>query len=205
MFRLLFLTFFGEFRGTEEQKHHLHESPAIMTIPLVILAIMSIVGGWIGIPHGVAHAVGIHKSFDTFMAPVLGKMDLHANLGMELLTMGGTTLLILGSIYFAYNLYVKNRVRPVRDTEELTGLSSAIAGKFYFDEFYRKYIVQANDQFAGLLENTIERLVDSTVNATGTVVSAISGQLRKLQTGQLEHYVVGFVLAIIVFIGVLIF
>ncbi len=204
MFRLLFLTFFGEFRGTEEQKHHLHESPATMTIPLIILAIMSIVGGWIGIPHGVAHAVGIHKSFDTFMEPVLGKFEMHASLGMELLTMLGTTLLILGSIYYAYNLYVKNRVRPVKDTEELTGLSSAIAGKFFIDEIYRKYIVQANDKFAALLENTVERLVDGTADAAGTVVSAVSGQLRKVQTGQLEHYVVGIVLAVIVMIALLI-
>jgi NADH-quinone oxidoreductase subunit L len=205
MFRLLFLTFFGEFRGTAEQKHHLHESPALMTVPLIILAIMSIVGGWIGIPHGIAHAVGIHKSFDSFMEPVLGKMELQAGIGTELLVIGITTLLILGSIYYAYLLFVKRQLRPVKDTEELTGFSSVIAGKFFIDEIYRKYIVQANDKFAGLLEQSIERFVDSTVNAAGTVVSSVSGQLRKVQTGQLEHYVVGFVLAVIVMIGVLIF
>ncbi len=204
MFRLLFLTFFGEFRGTEEQRHHLHESPWLMTIPLIILAVLSIVGGWMGIPHGIAYSLGIHKSIDTYLQPVLGSLELHASLGTELLMIGGTTLLILGSIYYAYLLFVKRQLRPVKDTEELTGLSSAIAGKFYIDEIYRKYIVEANDKFAGLLENTIERLVDGTVNAVGSVVSAVSGQLRKVQTGQLEHYVVGFVLAVIVMIGVLI-
>ncbi len=204
MFRLLFLTFFGEFRGTADQKHHLHESPALMTVPLIILAIMSIVGGWIGIPHGIAHAVGIHKSFDTFMEPVLGKFELHAGIGTELLVIGITTLLILGSIYYAFRLYVKNQVRPVRDTEELTGLSHAIAGRFFIDELYRKYIIQVNDKFAGLLEKSIERFVDGVVNATGTVVSAFSERLRKIQSGQLEHYVVGFVLAVIVMIAILI-
>ena len=205
MFRLLFLTFFGEFRGTEEQRHHLHESPPLMTIPLVLLAILSIIGGWMGIPHGIAHALGIHKSFDTFLAPVLGTFEMHASLGTELAIMGVTTLLILGTIYYAYLLFVKKQVRPVRDVDALTGPSRLIAGRFFIDEFYRKYIVQANDKFAQLLENVVEnRVLDNSVNAVGTTVSAISNRFRKIQTGQLEHYVLVFVVAVAVMVALLI-
>ncbi len=205
MFRLLFLTFFGEFRGTEEQRHHLHESPALMTIPLILLAVLSIVGGWVGIPHALAHALGIHGGFDTFLAPVLGTFELHASLAGELLTMTVTTLLIGATIYYAYLIYVKKRVRPVRDTEELTGASRLIAGRFFIDEFYRNYIVKANDKFAGLLENVVEnKVIDFCVNSVGTGVSALSGQIRKLQSGQLEHYVVVFVLAVAAMLAILI-
>lgn len=205
MFRLVFLTFFGEFRGTEDQRHHLHESPAIMTIPLIILAALSIVGGWVGIPHAVAHAAGIHGSIDAFLAPVLGTFELNASLGSELLTMSFTTLLIIAVIYYAYQLYVKNRVRPVRDTEELTGASRLVAGRFFIDEFYKNYIVRANDKFAELLEKVVEgRLLDGLVNNVGVAVNSVSGQLRKIQSGQLEHYLVVFVLAVAALIAILI-
>src|SRR6202000_1550651 len=66
MFRMLYLTFYGKFRGTAEQEHHLHESPATMTIPLVVLAILSIVGGFIGIPE----SLGGHHELAQFLAPV---------------------------------------------------------------------------------------------------------------------------------------
>ncbi len=204
MFRVLFLTFFGEFRGTEEQRHHLHESPPLMTIPLIILAVLSIVGGWMGIPHGLAHAMGIHKNFDTFLAPVLGTFEMHASLGLELALMGGTTLLILGIIYYAYSLFVKKQVRPVRDVEALTGFARLLAGRFFIDEFYRKYIVQSIDKLSALLERGVERLLDGTANGTGSLVSAFSSRLRLVQTGQLDHYALVFVLAVATMLAVLI-
>ncbi len=196
MFRVLFLTFFGEFRGTEEQRHHLHESPPLMTIPLIILAFLAIVGGWMGIPHGIAHAVGIHKSFDTFMEPVLGTFEMKASLGMELASMALTTVLILATIYYAYLIYVKKRVRPVRDVEELTGTSRLLDGRFFIDEFYRKYIVQSIDKLSALLERSVERGLDDTVNGSGSLVSAVSGRLRLIQNGQLDTYAMVFVLAV---------
>jgi NADH-quinone oxidoreductase subunit L len=196
MFRLLFLTFFGEFRGTEEQRHHLHESPPLMTIPLVALAFLAIVGGWMGLPHGLAHVLGIHKSFDTFMAPVLGVFEMKENLGVELLSMAVTTLLIVSTIYYAYLIYVKKRIRPVRDVEELTGVSHVLAGRLFIDEFYRKYVVQSIDKLSALLERVIERLVDGLVNSSGSLVTSVSGRLRLIQNGQLDTYAMVFVLAV---------
>lgn len=196
MFRLLFLTFFGEFRGTEEQRHHLHESPATMTIPLIILAVLSIVGGWIGLPHGVAHALGLHNSFDAFMEPVLGAFKMEASLGVELGAMAFTTVLIVASIYYAYIMYVKKQMRPVRNVEELTGTSRLLAGKFFIDEFYRKYIVRSLDKLSALLEQTVERILDGTVNGSGSLVASVSGRLRLIQNGQLDTYAMVFVLAV---------
>jgi NADH-quinone oxidoreductase subunit L len=196
MFRLLFLTFFGEFRGTDEQRHHLHESPATMTIPLIILAALSIVGGWIGLPHGVAHALGLHNSFDSFMEPVLGSFKMEASLGVELGAMAFTTVLIVAFIYYAYIMYVKKQMRPVRNVEELTGTSRLLAGKFFIDEFYRKYIVRSLDKLSALLEQTVERILDGTVNGSGSLVASVSGRLRLIQNGQLDTYAMVFVLAV---------
>ena len=69
MFRLLFLTFFGNFRGTEEQKHHLHESPISMTLPLVVLAVLSVVGGFINLPHFIGH--GEYQNLAHWLEPLL--------------------------------------------------------------------------------------------------------------------------------------
>ena len=117
MFRLLYLTFFGSFRGTEEQRHHLHESPPAMTIPLIILAVLSIVGGFVGVPEVFVHG---GERLAEYLAPVVPTATHEIAHTTELLLMGLTTVIAILAIFIAWRRY-----RTYRDERE-TGVSRLI-------------------------------------------------------------------------------
>ncbi|MGL5892482.1 MAG: NADH-quinone oxidoreductase subunit L, partial [Bacteroidia bacterium] len=110
MFRLYFLTFSGKFRGTDEQHHHLHESPKSMTIPLMVLAVLSVVGGAIGIP-------GSHM-LDHFLNP--GSAGHHVDWAHEILLMSIATILAVAAIFLAYTVYVKRETLPAEKEESMS-------------------------------------------------------------------------------------
>ena len=190
MFRLLFVTFTGKFRGTDEQAHHLHESPALMTIPLIILAVLSIVGGFVNIPE--VFTKGGEKLTE-FLSPVIAKHEGHAvSHSTEYLLMGLSTVLILGTIAFAWF-----RFKNYRPTEE-KGIGKVLENKWYVDELYEKLIVTPLSRFAGFLNDIFERyIVDGVVNGVGRAVNYGSRQLRLLQSGQVGSYVLLMVLSIL--------
>jgi NADH-quinone oxidoreductase subunit L len=108
MFRLYYLTFHGEFRGTEEQKHHLHESPSNMTLPLIVLAILSVVGGFINLPHFIGH--GHYAKLMEWLKPVLTEQSFKQ---MEATLSGvpfNTEMILLGAtvvMFFSYGSLLK--------------------------------------------------------------------------------------------------
>ena len=190
MFRLLFVTFTGKFRGTHEQEHHLHESPALMTVPLIILAVLSIVGGFVNIPE--VFTKGGEKLTE-FLSPVIAKHEGHAvSHSTEYLLMGVSTALILGTIAFAWFKF-KN-YQPT----EAKGIGKVFENKWYVDELYEKIIVNPLNRFAGFLNNIFERyIIDGVVNGVGRAVNYGSRQLRLLQSGQVGSYVLLMVLSIL--------
>lgn len=183
MFRLLFITFTGKFRGTEEQKHHLHESPAAMTLPLIILAVLSVAGGLVGIPEVFTHG---GDKLGAFLAPVVANTP-HAkpvSHSTEYMLMGLSTVLVLGMILFAWSRF-KNYQR-----KEETGFGKVLENKWYVDELYESAIVQPLHRFGGFLKNIFEKtVVDGIVNGVGRLVQYGSRQLRLLQSGQVGTYV----------------
>lgn len=191
MFRLLFITFTGKFRGTHDQEHHLHESPAAMTIPLVILAVLSIVGGFVGIPEVFMHG---GDKLGEFLSPVIA---IHApehpvSHSTEYFLMGLSTALVAGMIVFAW-IRFKNYQR----TEE-KGLGKVLENKWYVDELYDKVIVNPLHQFGGFLKNIIDnKVIDGVVNGVGRVVNYGSRQLRLLQSGQIGNYVLLMVVSMV--------
>jgi NADH-quinone oxidoreductase subunit L len=191
MFRLLFVTFTGTFRGTNEQAHHLHESPALMTIPLIILAVLSIVGGFVNIPE--VFAKGGEKLTE-FLSPVIAKHQGHAvSHSTEYLLMGLSTVLILATLAFAWF-----RFKNYQPTEE-KGIGKVFENKWYVDELYDKIIVTPLSRFAGFLNDIFERyIIDGVVNGVGRAVNYGSRQLRLLQSGQVGSYVLLMVLSILV-------
>ena len=199
MFRLYTLTFLGGFRGTHEQEHHLQESPAAMTIPLIVLAILSVVGGWIGIPevftkeaHSLAH----------FLAPIFaGSTQLteyhHLEASQEWIMMGVSTFLIVGVIVYTIVSYKKYQ----ETITENSGLTKLLENKWYIDELYDTIIVNPLHYIAGFFKNIFEKNgIDGAVNGVGKLVSYSSRQLRLLQSGQIGNYVMIMVLAIVVFV-----
>lgn len=195
MFRLYSMTFQGSFRGTHEQEHHLHESPAAMTIPLVILAIFSFAGGLIGIPEVLMH--GGHQ-LNEFLAPVFAestrRMTPHTiDHTMELILMFGLMAVILIVIILAWKKFSGYQKT---DAEE-TGLGKVLQNKWYVDELYEAVITKPVNAFGKGLEKLDRFGIDWVVNTVGRTVQYASRQLRLLQSGQVGSYVLLMVLGMI--------
>ncbi len=198
MFRLYFLTFAGSFRGTHEQEHHVHESPAAMTWPLVILAVCSIIGGWVGIPSvfvADAHLLG------KFLAPVVASQEMekpavHLSHEMELGLMAMVLGLIILVVFIASKMFRKSEI--TENTE--TGLSGFLANKWYVDELYDVIIVKPLNALSSFFSRIIDnRIIDGFVNGVGKAVQFSGRQLRLLQSGQVGSYILIMVISIILF------
>lgn len=199
MFRLYTLTFLGNFRGTHGQQHHLHESPWQMTMPLIVLAVLSVLGGFIGIPELFAeHA----HSLEHFLAPIFAASDAqaahhHVDASTEWMMLAGSTAAIVIMILLAVRLY--RNYQP--SDAPAGGLSKALENKWYIDELYDAVIVNPLNALAGFLKNVVEKSgIDGIVNGAGKFVGYGSRQLRLLQSGQVGNYILVMVLAIVVFI-----
>lgn len=198
MFRLYFLTFHGKFRGTHEQEHHLHESPPSMTIPLIVLAVLSIVGGLVGIP-AVLH--GTHY-LEEFLSPVFEASSFrlvhHLSHETEYILMGVATVVMAGAIYYAYTTYVKKATLPPAEGEDLTPAHKLVYNKYWVDEIYEKLITKplnlVSEAFHKIIDN---QLVDGIVNGVGSAVSWMSGTIRLAQTGNIGFYIFVMVISIV--------
>ncbi len=208
MFRLVYLTFYGEPRMDEETKHHLHESPKVMTVPLSILAVLSIIGGWVGIPH----VLGGDNRFERFLEPVIGSMNSgggeHAlasagtDTGTEMVLMIGSVVLILISIYAAYYLYLKNIAVVGKIRKALSGLHKILLNKYYVDEIYGATVVRPLVNGSIFLWKIIDVLIiDGIANGLAALIGFVSSDVRGMQTGNLRTYVTVFLGGAIVLIG----
>jgi NADH-quinone oxidoreductase subunit L len=199
MFRLLYLTFYGEFRGTEHQRSHLHESPSNMTIPLMVLAVLSVVGGFIGFPESL-HGTHFLK---TFLEPVFADSELRA-FPTEISHATEYTLMILTLVTIgivvmvARNKYQVKAEIPPTDGTELPKLHRIILNKYYIDEVYNAAIVKPLFWISEKLKTVVEKdVVDGLVNLVGRVVIWGSQTVRLSQTGNLGFYLISMVVAIV--------
>jgi NADH-quinone oxidoreductase subunit L len=196
MFRLYATTFLGKFRGTDEQEHHLHESPAAITIPLIVLAILAVVGGWIGIPE-----VFVKNShwLEHFLTPVFAESyklrEAHpVNHNTEYMLMGVSVAVAVIAIIIAVGRFSK---KP--DLQEPEGAGKILANKWYVDELYDAVIVKPLNAFGKFLDNAVEKSgIDWIVNGVGKGVQYGSRQLRLLQSGQVGSYVLLMIVGIII-------
>jgi len=199
MFRLLYLTFYGKFRGTHEQEHHLHESPPTMTIPLIILAVLSTVGGFLGVPE----SLGGHHWIGDFLAPVFKRSaalttEIPLARQTEWILMSLSVLGVLMALGYAYVKYIKNSQVPVSDTEERPALVDLSYHKFYIDELYDAVIRKPLDALSVFFYKVVDRLgIDGIVNGLGKGAIETSKGLRLLQTGNVGFYIFMMVVGII--------
>ncbi len=193
MFRLYATTFLGNFRGTKVQELHLHESPKAMTYPLIILAILSVVGGLIGIPE----ILGGNHQLHHFLSSVLtSEKPIHINHNTEFLLMATSVVIAVIAILFAVNKFSK---KP--ELSEAKGLGKIFANKWYVDELYEKIIVIPLLAIATFLKNIVEKSgIDGIVNGVGKYIQYSARQIRLVQNGQVGSYVLFMVLAFIIMI-----
>jgi NADH-quinone oxidoreductase subunit L len=200
MFRLYATVFRGTFRGTHEQEHHLHESPSAMTIPLIVLAILSVAGGWIGIP---GFMVSGANKLNEFLAPVFASSNQFLESGgrlheidhnTEWMLTGISSLLIILVVVFAWNKFSR---KP--ELSEAKGFGKVLENKWYVDELYDTIIVKPLNWLGGVLNSIVEKdVIDGLVNGVGKAVNYGSRQLRLLQSGQVANYVLLMVLSMLV-------
>mgnify|MGYP001016921919 FL=1 len=200
MFRMLFMTFSGTFRGTEEQKHHLHESPKSMTVPLIVLAILSVVGGVINLPA----VLGGNHWLEDFLTPVFseGKAIMpathHLEHSTEYLLMGVSVVGVLIMVALAFNKYVK-RQQLSEEGEGTRGfLGNLSYHKFYVDELYDSIIVRPINWLSAFFGNVVDqRGIDGVVNGAGKATFDTGKVLRLLQNGNVGFYLLMMVIGVI--------
>lgn len=206
MFRAVFMTFYGESRMEPEVEKHVHESPSVMTIPLSILAVLSVIGGLVGIPiiHG-------WNRINDFLAPVLGGHDVHLAekfssgiayaatqgkevmhhpVGLELFMMGVSVGIGIAGIIAAYYFYIKRPELPGKIAQRFKGIYNLLYNKYYVDEIYSTYVVTPVNIISTFFWKVFdEKLIDGAmVNGSAWLVQRISGGLKQLQTGYVQHY-----------------
>ena len=190
MFRLYATTFLGQFRGTEAQASHLHESPISMTLPLIILAVLSAVGGAMGVPE----ILGGHHWLSHHLSSIIGaEHALHLSHTTEWILMGTSVAIALLALLIAIGKYSKQA-----DGEPQTALGKFLYNKWLVDELYENTIVQPLNRFAGFLKEVVEKnVIDGVVNGTGKLVQYGARQTRLMQSGQVGYYILFMVLSIV--------
>ena len=185
-FRLFFLIFHGEFRGTQEQKEHLKESPAVVTIPLMLLAIGAVSAGWFGIPA----ILGGSNSWAHFMEPILGHPHVQLSSYAESVLMGTSILAGVCGILLAMYMYLTRPELPAVISKRFSTIYTLLLNKYYIDELYIGGIVEPTLSFSRrvLLRIVDLGIIENIVNGIPRGIGAFSRQIRKLQDGQVSHY-----------------
>jgi NADH-quinone oxidoreductase subunit L len=197
MFRLYFLTFHGEFRGTEEQKHHLHESPASMTIPLIVLAVLSCLGGLLGLSSLFSHH---HFINDFFVKTLLNKPIVEPSHLFEWVVLGVSVVLLAIIILVTRKFYTSNANIPIAAENE-SGIGKVLSKKYYFDEIYRAIIQKPIEWISEFTYSIVDRkVIDGVINTAGNGISFCGNYLRKLQSGNVEFYLLAMVIGVVSFL-----
>ena len=200
MFRLLFLVFYNQFRGTPEQESHIHESPALISVPLIILAILSVVGGFLNFPEifgGKAAQANFLSVSLTNYASNAG----HMAVSTEWILMAVSVLFLLFIVAFAYNRFIKQKMLPAGDEIPLAFIPKLLSNKYYVDELYNWLIVMP---YTALSEKVFPKMelniIDKTVNSFGEYTMWLGEKVRRIQAGNISFYVFAMVTGVIFFI-----
>jgi NADH-quinone oxidoreductase subunit L len=191
MFRLFFMTFMGKSRMDPQVEAHVHESPKSMTIPLIVLAALSVVGGYVGIPA----SLGGSNRFEGFLASVFEPAHAaahevsHQVPSAEYILMIISIAVVLVSILVASRFYLKDLRIPRRLAEKLNFPYQVLFNKYYVDELYAEVVVNPLLSSALFLWKQFDVLViDGAANGIADLVKGVSAVIRKTQTGYLRNY-----------------
>ena len=185
MFRFLFLTFFGEFRGTKEKEKNLHESPWIMTLPLVVLSILSIVGGVINLSHFIVSDE--FQFLSQWLQSVVKSHHYQISFQAEMFLLVLTLMIIGTIILWVKKKYVLDGKIPFSE-ESYQGWEKFSAQKLYIDDFYQKKIVKKIEYTARIVAKFDREILDELVNYIGFGAKRKGEFLRKIQNGSVETY-----------------
>jgi NADH-quinone oxidoreductase subunit L len=198
IFRLLFLVFSGTFRGSEEQMKHAHESPSVMTVPLMILAVLAAFGGFMGVPEMFG---GSHR-MEQYLSPVFNNTATvklaPISPSTEWILLIITLLLTLSIIMITWMIYSRKQVLPAAEGTKPSIIRNLISRKFYVDEIYDFLFVQPSLWLSDMFHKFLEvKGIDALVNGIGNLVIRTGNSLRLIQTGHTGFYMFMMVIGII--------
>ncbi len=208
MFRLVFMTFFGEQKTDPRAKDHIPESPFTITIPLMFLGFFAVVGGYIGIPK----ILGGANRFDAFLAPVFAhaqhanEIHAHGTHATEYTLMAVSVAIATIGIFIAWVMYIRNPELPAKFVARFEGAHRVIFNKWYIDELYDAVFVNPCKKIGTFLWRGFDvKVVDGVVNGCAWVVKGIGSGLRYTQSGYLYNYAMVMVVGVVVIVGFFIF
>ena len=216
-----------------ETAHHLHESPRAMTVPLMVLGVLSVVGGWVGIPKSLSLGADLNV-FERYLSPVFergGSAGETGTPGVEYLLMGVTLGAVGLGIYLAHRFYLRRPEEPARLAARFPGVGRLLENKYYVDELYaltvvRPYLAACRGLHAfdakiidGLVNGSrhftvglshVSRffdqyVVDGSVNTVAYLTRGLSLAFRRMQTGMVQAYLSIFVFGIFLFVSFYLF
>ena len=210
----MYLTFHGNERMDEHTKHHIHESPKAMTVPLMVLAVLSVIGGWVGIPH----IFGVTNYFEHWLEPVVAVGRGHDaasevvhtsaggyGTGMEIGLMAASVVLVLIAIFLAFTFYNKRTELATAWREKLSGLHKVLLNKYYVDEIYHAVVVRPLIGISIFLWKFVDVMViDGIANGSAFLYQISSEGFRKVQTGRVRSYATAFVVGVVVILAYLV-
>jgi NADH-quinone oxidoreductase subunit L len=210
MFRCLYMTFYGEQRTHKKAKDHIHESPWVITLPLVVLAALAAVGGLVGIPHAIDF-LHVGNKLDQFLAPVfhhsqqLYEIQAHGSASTEISLMVLSVVIAVIGISIATVMYLKNPQLPAKFVARFSQLHRLVYNKWFVDEAYDVLFVNSTKKFGTFCWKVFDvKVVDGIVNGTGKIVDAFATALRHTQTGLFQHYALTMVLGMVIMVAIFI-
>jgi NADH-quinone oxidoreductase subunit L len=197
-FRLLFVAFYGKSRLDKKAEKTVHESPPLMVVPLVILAVLAAIGGYIGLPK----FLGVGNAVDEFLQPVFADSILVLTAAESLtidLVLVAVSILAVGVGFFAaYWIYVRNWGLGARMTKGAQGLYDLVYNKYYVDQAYTEAIVNPLRMLGDILSSTVEeRSIDAAVNGLARLVGLAGEGLRRVQTGLVRNYALAMLIGVV--------
>ncbi|RME30695.1 MAG: hypothetical protein D6800_01645 [Candidatus Zixiibacteriota bacterium] len=206
MFRLLYMTFHGEERMDAETKKHIHESPRSMTFPLTVLGILSVIGGFVGMPR----VFGVTNAFEHWLEPVMGHESAavagvaensHGD-GLEWGLMIASVVLVLIGWLVARYLYNLKPSVATRLREQFSGLHNLLVNKYFVDEIYAAAVVRPIVYFSLFLWKVFDvAVIDGLVNGAASVIQGVGETLRVTQSGRVRGYATAFAFAVMVLLA----
>ena len=224
MTRLMLMTFHGENRSGAEARHHLHEVPRVMTVPLIALAVLSVVGGWVNVPHAIADlpvlgwlpsSEWLHEWLHPVTAAAEGILEEHLGPLNETALPGGgeafwavaSLVLAVGVILATARAYRGVQIRPAVESAEPTGLRGVLYRKWYVDELYDAIIVRPVVGASRALWRWVDQgLIDGVlVNGAARLSGWLGLRGAYLQTGQINAYAFAIAIGVLVLLGFVVF
>jgi NADH-quinone oxidoreductase subunit L len=209
MFRLVFMTFYGKERMGEKAKKHLHESPLTITIPLMVLAVLSVIGGYVGVPELMGGANRIHHFLDPVFAQTIASQGIsvvpHTDTFSWMMVALAITAATTG-ILLAFVMYIKRPELPGKFVASFQGAYRTIYNKWYVDEIYDALFVNPIKRLGTFCWKGFDvKVIDGIVDGTGKIIEACSRGLRFTQSGFVHNYALTMVVGAFVILAFYVF